>query len=241
MPLNPAQLQGMGLGQQPHQLSGTMPLAALSNAASSSSGSLLGRSFSPPAGAAGVPLAAEAGGDPCAMLGHSQACNHGLGSAAAGGPQGQQDVRRSSSFIAASRSNSSNMLPYPALTLGVNGNGSQQLRGRSPTGRSPTAMSPTGSGYGHGARGSSPLGGSRGASPRAGGSRGVSPGGSPRGVTYVGPNAAVQAYCTQEISPELNTAVTSLLTAVKAQQDKAIAKNPGKVGTRSFAWAILVY
>ncbi len=63
------------------------------------------------------------------------------------------------------------------------------------------------------------------------GSRGASPGGSPRGgVTYVGPNAAVQPYCTQEITPELNAAVTSVLTAVKLLQDKAIAKNPGKVG-----------
>lgn len=48
-------------------------------------------------------------------------------------------------------------------------------------------------------------------------------------MTYVGPSAAVQSYCTQEISPELNVAVTSLLAAVKAQQDKAMAKNPGKV------------
>lgn len=49
-------------------------------------------------------------------------------------------------------------------------------------------------------------------------------------MTYVGPNAAVQAYCTQEITPELNAAVTALLTAVKAQQDKAMAKSTGKVG-----------
>jgi hypothetical protein len=48
-------------------------------------------------------------------------------------------------------------------------------------------------------------------------------------VTYVGPNAAVQAYCTQEISPDLNVAVTTLLMTVKGLQDKAIAKNPGKV------------
>jgi hypothetical protein len=48
-------------------------------------------------------------------------------------------------------------------------------------------------------------------------------------VTYVGPNAAVQPYCTQDISAELNAAVTSVLTTVKQLQDKAIAKNPGKV------------
>jgi hypothetical protein len=45
----------------------------------------------------------------------------------------------------------------------------------------------------------------------------------------VGPNAAVQPYCTQDISAELNAAVTSVLTTVKQLQDKAIAKNPGKV------------
>lgn len=133
----------------------------------------------------------------------------------------------------------SSSLPYPALTLGAASSssgsmagGSQHLRGRSPPGRSPTAgRSPPGShsAFAGSLRGHSPGGGSRGASPR-GGSRGASPGGSPHAqVTYVGPNAAVQPYCTQEITAELNAAAVSLLTAVKSLQDKAIAKNPGKV------------
>eukprot|EP00879_Flechtneria_rotunda_P009717 GHRR01010166.1.p1 GENE.GHRR01010166.1~~GHRR01010166.1.p1 ORF type:complete len:336 (+),score=105.56 GHRR01010166.1:396-1403(+) len=78
-------------------------------------------------------------------------------------------------------------------------------------------------------RGRSPRGGS----PGGGSPRGLSPGGSPRNpVTYVGPNAAVQSYCKQEISLELNTAVTTLLTTVKGFQDRAMAKNPVKANMR---------
>jgi hypothetical protein len=45
----------------------------------------------------------------------------------------------------------------------------------------------------------------------------------------VGPNAAVQPYCKQEISVGLNAAVTGLLTTIKGFQDRAMAKNPAKV------------
>jgi hypothetical protein len=50
--------------------------------------------------------------------------------------------------------------------------------------------------------------------------------------TYVGPNASVRDYCCQEISPELNVAVASLLTQLKGYQDRAAAKaGQGQVGT----------
>lgn len=53
-------------------------------------------------------------------------------------------------------------------------------------------------------------------------------------LTYIGPNAAVQSYCHQEITVELNHAVTTLLQQVKAFQDRAMAKNMLKVS--STAW-----
>ena len=65
----------------------------------------------------------------------------------------------------------------------------------------------------------------RAASPFGGGSSG----GSPRAVTYVGPNATLAEYCNQEISPQLNQAVTTLLQQVKGYQDRAMAKNSVKV------------
>jgi hypothetical protein len=50
-------------------------------------------------------------------------------------------------------------------------------------------------------------------------------------VTYVGPNAALAEYCNQEISPQLNQAVTNLLQQVKGYQERAMAKNAVKVST----------
>jgi hypothetical protein len=234
-------VQQGGNPQQQQQLllqSMAQPLAAPSTAASSSSGSILGRSFSPPAVTPGLSLTVEAAGDTLSsstLAAQGAPYSSTLGRADLG--HMQQDLRSSNLTSASHRSSSTTGLglPHTALTLGAtSGNSSgAHLRGRSPTGFSPTAGSPTGfspTGFGRGPRGYSPHSGSRGASPRAG-SRGASPGGSPHGVTYVGPNAAVQAYCTQEILPELNAAVTTLLTTVKDLQDKAIAKNPGKVRT----------
>jgi selenocysteine insertion sequence-binding protein 2 len=51
-------------------------------------------------------------------------------------------------------------------------------------------------------------------------------------VTYVGPNAAVQDYCIQEISPALNSVVVGLLSSIKGFQDRAMAKNPVKANMR---------
>jgi hypothetical protein len=113
-----------------------------------------------------------------------------------------------------------------AVEAGVTGLGLHLLADASvmPAGSSPRGRSP---------RGSSPRGISpSGRSPRGSSPRGSSPGGSPRTpLTYVGPNAAVQSYCRQEISPALNSAVLTLLQSIKGFQDRAIAKNPVKVGT----------
>jgi ribosomal protein L7Ae-like RNA K-turn-binding protein len=147
-----------------------------------------------------------------------------------------RQLQHASSFHQQQRSNSGGSgalrpLTLPGDSIARCGSGHMQqqqqpARGRSPTGRSPTGSSMHQHGWlGAASAGSSP----RGPSPRGLSPQGVTPGGSPRAVTYVGPDAAVQSYCTQEITPELNTAVTALLTAVKAQQDRAIAKNATKV------------